>query len=296
MSTLRTILAASDFSFDAHRAARRAALLAREHGATLRLLHVVHPDAAAKAAQQRLQPPLDFDQRVSLEAQHSLDSLAADVSAPDLVVEREIRSGVVLDEILGAADHADLLVLGPRGLRPIHELILGTAAERLLHKSRRPMLVVKQEPTSPYRRVLVPVDFSDHALTAARFARSLVPNAELCLFHAFDSLAEGILRTAGVSEENIAQYRAQDEREAREQMDKLIAEIGPMSVPPLPVVKRGDPRVQISATAQAYAADLIVIGKHGRSRLAEYFLGGATRVTLVRAHCDVAVVPEARAS
>lgn len=124
----------------------------------------------------------------------------------------------------------------------------------------------------------------------------MAPNAELCLFHAFDSLAEGTLRTAGVSEENIAEYRAQDEREAREQMDKLIAEIGPMPVSPLPVVQRADPRVQISATAQAYAADLIVIGKHGRSRLAEYFLGGATRVTLVRAHCDVAVVPEARAS
>lgn len=293
---MRTILAASDFSFDAHRAARRAALLAREHGATLRLLHIVHPDEAAKAAQQRRRPPVDLDRRVSLDAHHSLDSLAADVSAPDLTLEREIRSGVVLDEILAAADQADLLVLGPRGLRPIHELILGTAAERLLNKSRRPMLVVKQDPSSQYRRVLVPVDFSDHSLTAARFARLLVPNAELCLFHAFESLAEGTLRTAGVSEENIAEYRAQDEREVREEMDKLIAELGPMSVPPLPVVQRGDPRVQISATAQSYAADLIVIGKHGRSRLAEYFLGGTTRITLARSHCDVAVVPEARAS
>jgi nucleotide-binding universal stress UspA family protein len=296
MSSMRTILAASDFSFDAHRAARRAALLARQHGATLRLLHVVHPDAAAQAALQRRRPPLDLDQRISLDAHHSLDSLAADVSASDLSVERELRSGVVLDEILAAADRADLLVLGPRGLRPIHELILGTAAERLLNKSRRPMLVVKQEPTEQYRRVLVPVDFSEQSLTTVRFARLLVPNAELCLFHAFESVAEGTLRTAGVSEENIAEYGAQDEREAREAMDQLIADIGPMSVPPLPLVQRGDPRVQISATAASYAAGLIVIGKHGRSRLAEYFLGGATRVTLARAACDVAVVPEARAS
>ena len=138
MSSMRTILVASDFSFDAHRAARRGALLAREHGATLRLLHVLHPDAAAKAAQQR-RPPIDLDRRISLDAHHSLDSLAEDVTAPDLTVEREMRSGVVLDEILAAADQADMLVLGPRGLRPIHELILGTAAERLLNKSRRPI-------------------------------------------------------------------------------------------------------------------------------------------------------------
>jgi nucleotide-binding universal stress UspA family protein len=296
MSSMRTILVASDFSFDAHRAARRAALLAREHGATLRLLHVLHPDAAARAAQQRRRPPVDLDQRLSLDAHRSLDSLAEDVTAPDLTVEREMRSGVVLDEILAAADQADMLVLGPRGLRPIHELILGTAAERLLNKSRRPMLVVKREPAAQYRRVLVPVDFSDHSLTTVRFARLLVPNAELCLFHALESVAEGTLRTAGVSEENIAQYGTQDESEAREEMEKLIADLGPMSLPPLPVVQRGDPRVQISATAESYAADLIVIGKHGRSRLAEYFLGGATRVTLARALCDVAVVPEARAS
>jgi len=296
MSAIRTILAASDFSFDAHRAARRAALLAREHGATLRLLHVVHPDAAAKAARQRLRPPLDLDQVASQEAQYALQSLVEDVATADLIVEREIRSGAVLEEILSAADHADMLVLGPRGLRPIHEFILGTAAERLLNKSKRPMLVVKQDPASQYRRVLVPVDFSDHSLTAVRFARLLAPNAETCLFHAFDSPVESTLRTAGVSEESIAQYRAQDEREAREEMDKLIAQIGLMSSPPLPVVRRGDPRVEISATAEAYAADLIVIGKHGRSLLAEYFLGGATRLTLARAHCDVAVVPEARAS
>jgi nucleotide-binding universal stress UspA family protein len=296
MSAIRTILAATDFSFSAHRAARRAAGLAREHCAILRLLHVVHPDAAARASQRRLRPPIDLDRYLSLDAQHGLESLAADVSAPGLTVEREMRHGSVLDEILSAADHADLLVLGPRGLRPIHEFILGAAAERLLNKSRRPMLVVKTEPGSKYRRVLVPVDFSDHSLTAVRFARVLAPDAELCIFHAFASTAEGTLRSAGVSEESIAQYRAEDERDAREQMDKLIADIGPVTVPPVTEVRTGDPRVQISATAEAYAADLIVIGKHGRSRLAEYFLGGATRLTLARAHCDVAVVPEARAS
>lgn len=296
MSTIRTILAASDFSFDAHRAARRAALLAREHGAALRLLHVVHPDTVARTAPVWLQPPLDLDQRVSLDVHRSLDSLAADVSAPDLTVEREIRSGTVLDEIMAATAQVDVLVLGPRGLRPIHELILGTAAERLLHKGTCPMLVVKRDPSAQYRRVLVPVDFSDHSLAAVRFARLLAPNAELCLFHAFDPPAEGTLRTAGASEDSIAQYRAQYEREARQEMNELMAEIGPMSFPPLPWVQGGDPRVQISATADAYAADLIVMGKHGRSHLAEYFLGGATRLTLARAQCDVAVVPEARTS
>jgi nucleotide-binding universal stress UspA family protein len=137
MSTLRRILAASDFSFHAHRAARRAAFLAREHGASLRLLHVVNSTVVFPPMEQWLQPPLDLVQRLSQEAQQGLESLAADLAASDLNVEHELRSGIVLDEILAASEHADMLVLGPRGLRPIHELILGAAAERLQQASPR---------------------------------------------------------------------------------------------------------------------------------------------------------------
>jgi nucleotide-binding universal stress UspA family protein len=77
-------------------------------------------------------------------------------------------------------------------------------------------------------------------------------------------------------------------------MSRLIAEAGSLAASALPIFKRGDPRVLISDTAQSSDADLIVIGKHGRSRLAEYFMGGTTRLTLARAQRDIAVVPEAR--
>ncbi|HVF18051.1 MAG TPA: universal stress protein [Steroidobacteraceae bacterium] len=293
MKSIRKILAATDFSFHAHRAARRAGFLAREHDATLRLLHVINSNTAMSAFQFGVEPPLDLDQRVAQDAQRGLESLAGDVAAPNLVVEREVRTGIVLDQILAAADEADILVLGPRGLRPIHELILGTAAERLLNKSHRPMIVVKQDPTREYRRVLVPVDFSEHSMTALRFARSLAPTAEIGLFHALEAPAEGTLRNAAVAEESINAYRSQVERDARGQMDKLIADAGEMRGPLLPMLQKGDPRLQINAMAESYAADLIVIGKHGRSRISEFFLGGATRLTLARAQCDVAVVPEA---
>jgi nucleotide-binding universal stress UspA family protein len=294
MTGIRKILAATDFSFHAHRAARRAAFLAREHGATLRLLHVVNRNTALSTSQLGLQSPLDLDQRAAQDAQQGLESLSADVAAPDLVVEREVRTGIVLDEILAAAADADMLVLGPRGLRPIHELILGTAAERLLNKGQRPMVVVKQDPTREYRRVLVPVDFSEHSLTSLQFARSLAPTAEIGLFHALDPPVEGTLRSAGVGEETINAYWAQDEREARGLMDKLMTEAGASQGALLPMFLNGDPRLQINAMAESFAADLIVIGKHGRSRLSEYFLGGATRLTLARAQCDVAVVPGGR--
>jgi nucleotide-binding universal stress UspA family protein len=292
MSSFNTILAACDFSPDAHRAARRAALLAREHGATLRLLHVINYMIRAATVEPWLQPQFDLEQRIAQDARQALEALAREVAAPGQTVEQEIRSGLVLDEILAAAGQADLLVLGPRGLRPIHELILGTAAERLLHKSKRPMLIVKQGPGASYKRVLVPVDFSDHSMSALRFAHELVPGAEICLFHAFEPPAEGIMRNAGVSEEKISAYRVHEQQQARAQMDTFIAAAGVMANTASPLIQCGDPRMLVSSVAESFAADLIVIGKHGRSRLAEYLLGGTTRATLARARCDIAVVPE----
>ena len=62
------------------------------------------------------------------------------------------------------------------------------------------------------------------------------------------------------------------------------------------VVAFGRAYREILRAAETKPADLIVMGKRGRSPLAEYFVGGVTRYTLVRAHCDVAVVPEPRPS
>ena len=60
------------------------------------------------------------------------------------ILTTQVKIGKVLDEILLACAQHDLLVLGAHGLNPLRDLILGTTATRLLRKSMRPVLVVKQ--------------------------------------------------------------------------------------------------------------------------------------------------------
>ena len=50
--------------------------------------------------------------------------------------------------------------LGARGASFMRHLMLGSTAERLVRRSDRPLLVVKQPPHERYRRRLVAVDFS----------------------------------------------------------------------------------------------------------------------------------------
>jgi nucleotide-binding universal stress UspA family protein len=291
MSAIRSVLAVSDFSVDAAAAAQRAALLAAEHGATLQLLHVVGTDLLSEI-RDRLRNSDDIPQPLLEAAGGRLDALADDLRKVAAVTpERLVRKGNVIVEILAAADHADLLVLGAQGLRPVRDLLIGTTAERLLRKSRRPMLVTRQEARTSYRRVLVPVDFSTHSLAALRFAHQLAPNADLVIFHAYASVHESKLQDTNVSEQLLKQFHS-DHRQALSNMENFRDKTSIPAALTSFSVECGDAKTVVAAKAADCDADLIVLGKHGRSFVDELLLGGVTRHTVARARCDVAVVPD----
>ena len=57
-------------------------------------------------------------------------------------------------------------------------------------------------------------------------------------------------------------------------------------------VERGGVSRVILAKEEELSADLIVIGKHGRSMVEEWLLGSVTRHVLAGSKCDVLVVHE----
>ena len=290
-SPIRSIVAASDFSLYAHRAARRAGLLAKTHGATLQLVHVVDTSSLKSLLGQSVSPELPG--RVLLEARHSLDSLADDVArAGGIVTDCSLRDGGVIEEILAAAAPSQLLVLGPRGLNPLREFVIGSTAQRVARPIACPMLIVKQDPTIPYENVLVPVDFSPNSARALRFAADMLPAATLHLFHALDYPLEAMLRRAGASDEAVADHRLQRLREANASMDELVVGLDGHRV--LTTVQPGDARVLIDKRAADCRCTLIVMGKQNRSWMLEHVLGSVTRLVLERAGCDVVVVPASR--
>jgi nucleotide-binding universal stress UspA family protein len=283
VSPIRTVVAASDFSCSA-----RAGALAKEHRAALHLLHVI--DSSPIQALMRRSPALDVDPPLRLDAERALASLAADITAAGGVVnDRLLREGRVMEEILAASASSDLMVLGPRGVNPIRDFIIGSTAERMARMIERPMLVAKQDPAIPYENVLVPVDFSDYSAPALRFASEVAPGATLHVLHALDSSLTGRLRSAGVGDEGIDAYSDQLQREANASMAELTASLSERTV--FKTVQIGDARVLIKERAAATRCTLIVMGKQGRSWLSEHILGSVTRLVLERATCDVVVVP-----
>lgn len=292
MTPLRHLLAATDFSGPARHALDRAALLAGQLDASLSLLHVVN-----RSALDHLRALLGADAdavsaRLLADAEANLAALAGQLSANSgRAIAGRLTQGRVLQEIPAAlaASDADLLVMGARGANFVREFLLGSTTERVLRKSRKPVLAVKQRPHESYRRVLVPVDFSAHSAPAVEMAQAIAPGAEITLLHAFEVDFESKLQFAGVAEETIERYRITAKQRALAQLDAFRAASTVPAAQLTREVAHGPANLRILEKEQELGADLIVIGKHGQSALEEMLLGSVTKHLLAYSDCDVLV-------
>lgn len=289
---IASIVVAVDFSDHARHAADRAAMLAAEQRAQLDLVHVISGSSLDRL-HNWIGAPADAEARLRDDAERSLQDMIEDIAGKrDIAARALVKTGHVLNQILSVSESADLLVLGAHGRNPLRDLILGTTAERLLEKSRRPVLVAKCPPRALYEQVIVPVDFSAYSAPALRMARLIAPAARMTIVHAFRVPFEGRLRIAGAAEESILAYSEEEREEAVKRIKDLIRSSGDDAFRMSSVVERGDISRVILAQAQKSSADLIVIGKHGRSMVEEWLLGGVTRHVLAGSTCDVLVVHE----
>jgi nucleotide-binding universal stress UspA family protein len=294
MSASTTIVAATDFSDCAVFAARRAALLATQLGASLSLLHVVNRSFLDRLNDLFVSPE-QAEQALGRSAARMLDEQAAEIGAQigasgALAIRAQVAIGNTHEELLACASTAALMVLGAHGDNPLRDRLFGSTAERLLRHASRPMLVVRRAAAGPYRRVLVPSDFSPASAAAFELAARYAPGAAITVVHAFDVPFEGKLRFAGVPEEAIQAHRERAQREALAKVATLDANIEGSRLPA--VVERQHPVRLILETEKSREADLIVIGRQGQSMIQEALLGSVARRVLADAQCDVLVATE----
>jgi len=291
MTQSRKILAATDFSAPARHALERAAQLAQAHPDTqLILAHVVSSSALDSLRRLIGQDAAEQEARLLEQTERTLDEQAERLAARHPVaIDAVLTQGLAQTALVRLAEerHADLLVLGARGMHFVREHLLGSTIERVLRTARRPLLAVKQRPYSPYRRILAAVDFSDHAAAAINAAHAWLPDADFVLLHAFEVEMESTFRLAGMDDNQIHQYRIQARSAAQTEMEAFI---GKLHVPASQLSRQfvhGAATLRILEQEQTIDADLIVIGKHGRSVMEELLLGSVTKHVLAHSSSDV---------
>jgi nucleotide-binding universal stress UspA family protein len=292
MSTLRTIITATDFSAPSRHAAQRAALLARSSGATLTLQHTVG-GSALDDLRRWLADDSQAAGAIEADARQRLEELAAEMArAQGITVTTHLSIGHPVEQVIRHADEVDagLVVTGTRGAGFFRGVVVGSTAERIAKRSSRPVLMVRQLPHEPYRRILVPVDFSPWSRSAIELARHVAPQASLVLMHAVELPFEGKMRLAGVADDTVARYRDAARREAQQRLHELAADSG-LGADRVRLSTPGgaDPWMLIVQEEQEHDCDLVVIGRQGRHAVDEFLLGSTTRMVISEGAADVVV-------
>lgn len=291
MTHLRQLLAVTDFSAPSRHAAERAAMIAREQGAALELMHVQE-----RRALDHVRELFGSDDPAVLTQLHDQAHDALTTIGAHLHQRHGVGASLRVDTtplLQGIVDRADaldaeLIALGARGAGFVRRAVLGGTAERLLRKLTRPLLVVRQTPHVPYQRLLVAVDFSSWSLPAVQLARQVAPAAQIVLLNVFDVPMEGMLRIAGVADSKIAKHREQMRQSVLQQLGALSREAG-LGADTVCIAIQGDPVMHILEQEQEQDIDLIVVGKHGTGMTEELLLGSVTRDVLNQADSDVLV-------
>jgi len=282
------ILAATDFSPRSQRAVRRAGLLAQSRGAELTLVHVVDDDL-----------PPDLVALERREAERILgEQIGAMAELRGLQPRALVIAGDPFDGILRAAESmgADLVVMGTHRKQLLRDIFVGTTIERVIRTGTSPVLMVNNEVKQPYGTAMAAVDLAEPSVNAIRIGKALgLPDGErLTLVHAFLPLAKGQMFYAGLSQDTIDDYVADERLRAIKELTAFLEENRVEDHGQSLHIDEGTPSEVISKAVEQSKPDVLIIGTHGRTGIAKALLGSVTEKVLRSLEVDILAVPPPR--
>lgn len=139
-----------------------------------------------------------------------------------------------------------------------------------------------------YKKILIAVDSSEYSLLAAKKGMELAIqlNAEVALVYVVDLDKSLGNVEAGIFPEEAKLIIKKEVEETLDSLAKLNSDIIIYKFMP-----QGDPKKEVVNTAQAWGADLIVVGTHGRTGLLHLLMGSVAESIIHQSKIPVLVVP-----
>lgn len=290
----RRILVPLDGSKLAEQALSHAAALARATSSGLTLIRVVTAPPGANPLVWAV--PVDsttwtYHQKKLRLAQEYLASIASRLEAEGTTVQTKLVQGEAAEQIiLHAQQYREtvMIVMATHGRSGLSRWLLGSVAEKILHASPAPLLLIRPEAVDSdgeislfgadlpvYRTILVPLDGSllaeaalDHAqMLAAATGASLLLVSVAYAFN--DSIVAGRFEIKG----RVEVLREHERKRLTAYLSDVAHEIEEAGITVRTQLSEGDPAEEILRAGSLAGADLIVMSTHGRSGLERLWLG-----------------------
>jgi nucleotide-binding universal stress UspA family protein len=173
----------------------------------------------------------------------------------------------------------------------VRKLFLGSVADKVVRYAPCPVMLSgrSEDPAGRFRRILLPIDFSEASCPAVDAALGLAraDGAEVYLLHVFHDVMPPSFYAAGDA------FRWDPALRGRCQgaMDEFLSGRQAEGITIHKIAEEGKVSQVIVDVAQREGADLIVMGTQGRGDAPHILLGSTTERVLRRASCPVLAVP-----
>jgi len=158
---------------------------------------------------------------------------------------------------------------------------------------------VRQETGPNFKRILVPIDFSENSERTVSYAAKFASRYEatIQLLHVFqipDYVITPFARRK--NPEQVKTLVQSAEQEAREHLASVEQRLSDRGMKVESYLRVGAPFDEIVQMANHFNVDLIIIGSHGCSRLTRLLVGSTAERVVEHAPCPVLVVKEQSSS
>jgi nucleotide-binding universal stress UspA family protein len=307
MITLTRILCPVDFSESSRQAMTYAIALSSWYDAPLTVVHVCVDLPVFEMASpfgHTASTAVVLEETQLADRRAAVQRFVAEAGGPavDVVVREgtDAKAGIIEEAV---ACGASLIVMGTHGRSGLDHVLLGSVAEKVLHKAPCPILVVPPHvapengaASAVFKRIVCAIDFSTSSLLALNFAFSLAQEADakLTLLHAIE-FPLALREVAFSTDTDIDRQHAAAEAEYLRRLRALVPAQARTYCTVTTRVNEGKPAREIERVAAAERADLIVMGVQGRGAIDVMVFGSNTHAVIRNAACPVLVVPTPRA-
>jgi nucleotide-binding universal stress UspA family protein len=258
----------------------------------LTLVHALHlpdfnypmitPDLRAEALEE-------IKSQLRKDGEEILDEARKHLPANFSHVQQVHQIGHPVDVIVETtrSAHANLIVLGARGLGTVKELILGSVSHRVLMHSPCSTMIIKA-PVTQLRKILFPIEGREDAEAALQFL-ALQPfrqPVEVEVFTVWPQPQLSWPTTTGQSD----LLETQAIEEAQDRMTVITDRLKQINISCQAHVGIGNPAYAILEQAKAAQSDLIIMGTHGRGGFSRFFMGSVSHSVLHQTPCPVLIV------